>query len=134
VRKIHGKYPEFSRRCVGQRNAYGISVYDLAYVRRNRAQDLPQVEARCNSGREIQEQLKPLILKLKFCLCTHGPRWEPPNLLRDLNDDRVRPEVTSAGCLDSQSIAYQVLTNEQLRFSPIPVTADVQSLSNERSP
>jgi hypothetical protein len=51
VRKIHGKCSEFSRRYVGQRNDYGISVYDFAYVRRNRAQDLPQIEAGRDSGR-----------------------------------------------------------------------------------
>ncbi len=59
MRKIHGKYPEFSRHCVEQRNAYGISVYDLAYVRRNRAHDLPKVEARRDSARQIEEQLQP---------------------------------------------------------------------------
>jgi hypothetical protein len=44
VRKIYGKYPEFSRSRIGQRNGYGISLYDFAYVRCNRPQDLPQVK------------------------------------------------------------------------------------------
>jgi hypothetical protein len=38
----------------------------------DRAQDLPQVEARRDSGRKIEEQLKPLVLTLKFCFCAHG--------------------------------------------------------------
>ena len=98
VRKIHGKYPEFSRRCVGQRNAYGISVHDLAYVRRNRAQDLAQVEARRDSGGQIEEQLKPLVLSPKFGVCAHGRMPGIANLLGcDPNDGRFRTETASAG-------------------------------------
>src|SRR5207302_2084430 len=57
MRKIHGKYPEFLRSCIGQRNIYRISAYDLAYVGCDGAQDLPQVEARRDSRRQIEEQL-----------------------------------------------------------------------------
>src|SRR6266478_1325914 len=74
VRKIHSKCPEFSRSCIGQRNGYGISVYDFAYVRCDHAQDLAQVEARRDSGRQIQEQFKPFVLTMKFRFCAHGPR------------------------------------------------------------
>jgi hypothetical protein len=59
------------------------------------------VEARRDSGRQIQEQFKPLVLTTKLRFCAHGPRQKPPNLLRkayDLNDDRFRPEVTNVGC------------------------------------
>jgi len=35
--KIHGEYPNFSRCRIGQRNCYGIGVYDLADIRCNRA-------------------------------------------------------------------------------------------------
>ena len=47
-------------------------MYDFAYVRCDRAQDLPQVEARRDSGRQIEEQLKPLVLTLKFRFSAHG--------------------------------------------------------------
>jgi hypothetical protein len=47
-------------------------VYDFAYVRCNRAQNLPQIEARRDFGRQIEEQLKPLLLMLEFRLCAHG--------------------------------------------------------------
>src|SRR5246127_830195 len=72
VRKIHSKYLEFFRGWIGQRNCYGIGVYDFAYVRCNCAQDLAQVEARRDSGRQIEEQLKPLVLTLKFRFSAHG--------------------------------------------------------------
>ena len=71
MRKIYGKYPEFSRSRIGQRNGYGISLYDFAYVRCNRPQDLPQVKARRDSVRQIEEQLKPLVLTLQFGLRAH---------------------------------------------------------------
>lgn len=60
--KIHGKYPEFLRNCIRQRNDDTICVYDFAYVGCNRAQDLPQVEARCDSSRQIEKQLQALAL------------------------------------------------------------------------
>lgn len=72
MRKIHGKYPEFLRSRIGQRNRDGIGVYDFAYVRCNRTQDVPQIEARRDSGRLIEEQLKSLVLTLKFRFCAHG--------------------------------------------------------------
>jgi hypothetical protein len=37
------------------RNAHRIRVYDFAYVRSNRAQNFPQVQARCDFGRQIEE-------------------------------------------------------------------------------
>jgi hypothetical protein len=72
LREIQRDYPDFSGRCIGQRNGYGIGVYNFAYVRCNRAQDLPQVQTRGDSGRQIQEQLKPLMLTLKLRFCAHG--------------------------------------------------------------
>src|SRR6266849_7713162 len=62
MRKIHGQYPEFLRSGIGQYNCYRVSAYDLAYVRRNRAQDLTPVEARRDTGRQIEEQLQALVL------------------------------------------------------------------------
>ena len=44
----------------------------------NRAQDLPQVEARRNSGHQIEEQLKPPLLTLKFRFCVHSHMRTPP--------------------------------------------------------
>ena len=38
VREIHGKHPELSRRCLGQRNGYNITVHDFADVCRYGAQ------------------------------------------------------------------------------------------------
>src|SRR5206468_9453723 len=66
MRKIDSNYSRFSRRCVGQRHDHSISVYDFAYVRRNRPQDLPDLKARRDFARQIEEQLKPLVLTLKF--------------------------------------------------------------------
>jgi hypothetical protein len=43
-----------------------------AYVRCNRAQNLPQIEARRDFGRQIEEQLKPLLLMPKFPFSAHG--------------------------------------------------------------
>jgi hypothetical protein len=74
VRKIHGKYPEFFRSRIGQHNCYGIGVYDFAYVRCNRAQNLPQIEAGRDCGRQIEEQFKPLLLMLKFPFSAHSRR------------------------------------------------------------
>jgi hypothetical protein len=51
---------------------HGISVYDFAYVRRNRPQDLPDLEARRDLGRQIEEQLKPLLLMPKFPFSAHA--------------------------------------------------------------
>jgi hypothetical protein len=51
----------FSEAASGQANADRISVYDLAYVRRNRAHDLPKVEARRDFARQIEQQVKPLV-------------------------------------------------------------------------
>src|SRR5579863_8713037 len=62
VRKIHGKYPEFFRSCIGQHNCYGIAVYNFTYICCNRAQDLPQVKARRDSGGQIEEQLQAVVL------------------------------------------------------------------------
>ena len=72
MRKIHSNYSGFSRRCVGQRYDHSIGVYDFAYVRSNRAQNLPQIEARRDFGRQIEEQLKPLLLMPKFPFSAHG--------------------------------------------------------------
>jgi hypothetical protein len=47
-------------------------VYDFAYVRRNRPQDLPDLEARRDFARQIEEQLKPLLLTLEFRFCAHS--------------------------------------------------------------
>ena len=66
LREIHGKHSQFSRRCIGQRNAHRVRVYDFAYVRCNRSQNFPQVQARRDFARQIEEQLKPLVLTLKF--------------------------------------------------------------------
>jgi hypothetical protein len=76
--------PEFFRSCIGQRNCYGIGVYDFAYVRCNRAQDLPQVEARRDSGRQIQEQLKLVVLTLKFRFWAHDLPKAPPLVAKNL--------------------------------------------------
>jgi hypothetical protein len=46
-------------------------VYDFAYVRCNRAQNFPQVQARRDFGRQIEEQLKSLVLTVKFLFCAH---------------------------------------------------------------
>jgi hypothetical protein len=105
VRKIHGKYPIFSGRCVGQRNSDRISVYDFAYVRCNRAQYFPQVQAGRDAGRQIQEQVKPLVLTLKFCFYTHGLCETPPVMMIEFALKSQRLVVTAgitkneaAGC------------------------------------
>ena len=60
VRNIRGKYPAFPRCCIEQGNGYAISVYDFTDIHCSRAQDLAPVEAGCDSGRQIQEQLQPI--------------------------------------------------------------------------
>jgi len=40
-------------------------VYDFAYVRRNRPQDLPDLKARRDFARQIEEQLKPLVFDVE---------------------------------------------------------------------
>ena len=98
MRKIHGQYPEFVCRRVVQRNGYGISVHHFAYIRCHRTQDLPQVEARRDSGGQIEEQLKPLVLSPKFGVCAHGRMRGIANLPGcDPNDARFRTETASAG-------------------------------------
>jgi hypothetical protein len=47
-------------------------MYDFAYVRRNGAQDLSQVEARRDFARQIEEQLKPIVLSSYFPFCAHA--------------------------------------------------------------
>jgi hypothetical protein len=47
-------------------------VYDFAYVRCNRAQNLPHIKARRDFGRQIEEQLKLLFLTLKLPFSAHG--------------------------------------------------------------
>jgi hypothetical protein len=71
VRKIHGEYPISSGRRVGQRNSGTISVYDFAYVGCNRSQYFPQIQTGRDAGRQIQEQLKPLVPPPKFRFCAH---------------------------------------------------------------
>jgi hypothetical protein len=61
-RSIYGQYPESVERRVVQRNGYGISLHHFAYIRCNRTHNLPQVEVRRDSGRQIQEQLQPACL------------------------------------------------------------------------
>jgi hypothetical protein len=72
VRKIRGKYPEFVRGCILQRNGDTIGMYHFAYVCRNGAQDLSQVEARGDFARQIEEQLKPIVLSSYFLFCAHA--------------------------------------------------------------
>src|SRR5580704_17791115 len=65
MRKIHGKYPEFARNCIGQRNINRIGAYDLAYVGCNRAQQVPKFKIRGNSIRQVEKQLHLIILMLR---------------------------------------------------------------------
>lgn len=79
------------------RNSYSISVHEFAYVRCNRAQDLPQVETRRDSGSQIEEQLKPFVLSTKFGVCAHGRMPRIADLLGgDPNHGRFRTETASA--------------------------------------
>jgi len=61
MRKIHSNYSRFSRRCVGAAIRPQISVYDFAYVRCNRAQNLPQIEARRDLVVRLRSSYKPLL-------------------------------------------------------------------------
>src|SRR5580704_6260033 len=65
MRKIHGKYPELARNCIGQRNINRIGAYDLAYVGCNRAQQVPKFKIRGNSIRQVEKQLQLIILMLR---------------------------------------------------------------------
>src|ERR1700756_1106856 len=64
MREIHGQYPEFPRSSMGQYHCYRVSAHYLAYIRCNRTQDLPPVEARCDFGGQIEKQLQLIILML----------------------------------------------------------------------
>jgi len=57
-----------------QRDGDTFGMYDFAYVRRNGAQDLSQVEARRDFARQVEEQLKPIVLSSYFLFCAH-PLW-----------------------------------------------------------
>ncbi len=72
MREIDGEYPEFLRGCILQRDGDTFGMYDFAYVRRNGAQDLSQVEARRDFARQVEEQLKPIVLSLHFLFCAHA--------------------------------------------------------------
>jgi hypothetical protein len=48
----------------GQRNIYRISAYDLAYVRGNRAQQVPKFKIWGDSIRQVEKQLQLIILML----------------------------------------------------------------------
>jgi hypothetical protein len=62
---------------------YSISVYDFAYVRCNRAQNLPQIEARRDFGRQIEKKLKPLLLMPRFPLSADGRMRRATHFLMD---------------------------------------------------
>jgi hypothetical protein len=70
--KSYGKHPALSGPGIGQRNGHGIRMYNFSNVCCDGAQDLPQVEARRDSGRQIQEQLKPVFLRVRSRFCAHG--------------------------------------------------------------
>ena len=72
MREIDGEYPEFLRGCILQRDRDTFAMYDFAYVRRNGAQDLSQVEARRDFARQVEEQLKPIVLSSYFLFCAHA--------------------------------------------------------------
>jgi hypothetical protein len=94
VREIHGKYPKSSSRSVGQGNSGGIGVYDFAYVRCNRAHYFPQIQTGRDAGRQIQEQLKPLVPRLKCHFCAH--------MQSAVNDCRAYNEMMTDFALRSQ--------------------------------
>ena len=72
MREIDGEYPEFLRGCILHRDGGTFGMYDFAYVRRNGAQDLSQVEARRDFARQVEEQLKPIVLSSYFLFCAHA--------------------------------------------------------------
>ena len=72
MREIDGEYPEFLRGCILKRDGDTFAMYDFAYVRRNGAQDLSQVEARRDFARQVEEQLKPIVLSSYFLFCAHA--------------------------------------------------------------
>jgi hypothetical protein len=63
---------EFLRGCILQRVGDTFGMYDFAYGRRNGAQDLSQVEARRDFARQVEEQLKPIVLSSYFLFCAHA--------------------------------------------------------------
>ena len=118
MREIDSNHSRFSRRCVGQRYDHGVSVYDFAYVRCNHAQNLPQIEARRDFGRQIEEQLKPLFAEADAQVAFVSLDKEPEKAAEWFQQNMKEPELF----LKHLYLDPKFVTADLLKVDAFPMT------------